>query len=53
MVTLVNCFEVPEGREEEFFTLWQEVNDYMRTKPGYVGHRLHRAITPKARLFAS
>jgi heme-degrading monooxygenase HmoA len=44
-VTLVNCFDVPAGREDEFFTLWQEVNAYMRQKPGYLGHRLHRAVS--------
>lgn len=49
MVTLVNCFEVPAGREEEFFTLWQQVNAYMRNKRGYVGHKLHRSLAPDAR----
>ena len=47
-VTLVNCFEVPAGREDEFFRLWQQVNDYMQTKPGYLGHKLHRALGPDA-----
>lgn len=23
VVTLVNCFVIPKGREEEFFALWQ------------------------------
>src|SRR5689334_4323810 len=49
MVTLVNCFEVPSGREEEFFSLWQQVNNYMRGKHGYVEHRLHRSLGPEAR----
>lgn len=49
MVTLVNCFEIPAGSEDEFFSLWQEVNTYMRSKPGYLGHKLHRAIAPDAR----
>jgi len=47
-VTLVNSFEVPAGQEEQFFTLWQEVNAYMRAKPGYLGHQLHRALAPQA-----
>ncbi len=47
-VTLVNCFEIPVGREEEFFALWEQVNRYMRTKPGYLGHRLHRSVAPDA-----
>lgn len=47
-VTLVNCFEVPAGREDDFFSLWQTVNNYMRSKPGYLGHKLHRSIAPHA-----
>ena len=48
MVVLVNCFKVPAGREEEFFALWQQVNSYMRAKPGYLSHKLHRSIAPDA-----
>ena len=48
MVTLVNCFEVPAGREDEFFAMWTEVNDYMRHKPGYLGHTLHKSLAPGA-----
>jgi heme-degrading monooxygenase HmoA len=47
-VTLINCFEVPAGREDEFFGLWKQVNAYMQTKPGYLEHKLHRAILPDA-----
>ncbi len=47
-VTLVNCFEVPAGREPEFFDLWKQVNKYMRTKKGYLGHALHRSLNPDA-----
>ncbi len=47
-VTLVNCFEIPAGREGEFFALWEQVNGYMKTKPGYLGHRLHRSLAPDA-----
>jgi hypothetical protein len=25
MVTLVNCFEIPAGRDDELFSLWQQV----------------------------
>jgi heme-degrading monooxygenase HmoA len=49
MITLVNCFEVPAGREEEFCALWREVNSYMRKKQGYVEHKLHRSLFAKAR----
>lgn len=47
-VTLVNCFQVPQGREQEFFSLWQQVNSYMRGKKGYLGHKLHRSLAPDA-----
>ena len=49
MITLVNCFEIPAGREDEFFALWQRVNGYMRAKPGYLGHKLHRSLAVDAR----
>lgn len=48
-VRLINCFEVPAGREEEFLTLFGEMNDYMAARPGYVGNRLHRSLAPDAR----
>lgn len=49
VVTLVNCFEIPAGREDEFFALWQQVNTYMRQKRGYLEHKLHRSLTPDAK----
>jgi len=48
-VTLVNCFEIPAGRDDEFFSLWEQVNNYMRQKKGYLGHKLHRSLAPDAR----
>jgi heme-degrading monooxygenase HmoA len=48
-VPFVNCFEVPAGREDEFLDRWTEVNTYMRAKPGFVSHRLHRSLSPEAR----
>ena len=48
-VTLVNCFEIPAGREDEFFALWQQINNYMRAKKGYLGHKLHRSLSADAR----
>lgn len=47
-ITLVNCFEIPSGREEEFLALWQQVNNYMREKKGYLEHKLHRSLLPDA-----
>ena len=48
-IILVNCFEVPAGREEEFFKRWQQVNAYMRKKKGYLEHKLHRSLASDAR----
>ncbi len=48
-VRLINCFEVPEGRDEEFLAAFRGVNAYMVSKPGYLGHELHRSLTPQAR----
>lgn len=44
-VVFINCFEVPSERDDEFLRLWREVNAYMRAKPGYRSHKLHRAIS--------
>jgi heme-degrading monooxygenase HmoA len=49
VVTLINCFEVPAGREEEFFAAFKKVNAYMRAKQGYVSHKMHRSLAPDAR----
>ena len=48
-VVFINLFEVPADRDEEFLAEWREVNDYMRNKPGYQGHRLHRALAGDAK----
>jgi heme-degrading monooxygenase HmoA len=48
-VVFVNCFEVPDGRDDAFSKLWTDVNDYMRRQPGYLGHRLVRALTADSR----
>jgi heme-degrading monooxygenase HmoA len=49
MVRLINCFEVPADRDDEFLARFREVNAYMAGKPGYRGHRLHRALAADAR----
>jgi heme-degrading monooxygenase HmoA len=49
VVRFINCFEVPAGRDEEFLELWREVNAHMSAQPGYLRHRLHRAVAPEAR----
>jgi heme-degrading monooxygenase HmoA len=49
VVTLINCFEVQAGREEEFFSAFKTVNTYMRGKKGYIGHKMHRSLAADAR----
>ena len=46
---LINTFEVPAEREDEFLANWQRVADYVATQPGYVSTRLHRALSPDSR----
>jgi heme-degrading monooxygenase HmoA len=49
VITLINCFEVPAGRDQEFFSAFKTVNAYMRGKKGYVGHKMHRSLAADAR----
>ena len=46
---LINVFEVPEGRDEEFLTGWEEAKQFMEQQPGYVSTALHRSLDPSAR----
>jgi heme-degrading monooxygenase HmoA len=49
MIRYINLFEVPEGREDEFFAMFLEVNAHMTAQPGYLGHRMHKSLAPDAR----
>jgi len=48
-ITFINLFDVPAGTDEEFMRFWSSVNEYMRAKPGYLSHRMHRSLAPEAR----
>jgi heme-degrading monooxygenase HmoA len=48
-VTFINAFEVPADADDDFQTRWETVNQYMRRKPGYLDHALHRSVTPGSR----
>ena len=48
-VTLINVFEVPEGRYEEALEMWEASRDVMAAQPGYISTRLHSALDPSAR----
>lgn len=45
----INSFQVPAGADEQFLTQWREVNATMSVRPGYLGHRLHRALVDTTR----
>src|SRR5436190_3961270 len=47
-VVLINAFEVPAGRDEEFLVTWEHARDWLRAQPGYLGTRLHRSLDPGA-----
>ena len=49
MVRFINCFEVPDGREDDFMAVFAEVNAHMAAQPGYLSHRLHRSLAPDAK----
>jgi heme oxygenase (mycobilin-producing) len=46
---LINVFEVPAEREEEFLQSWHAADALLRASSGYASTRLHRAVTPDAR----
>ena len=46
---LINVFEVPEGRDEEFLAGWEEAKRFMEQQRGYVSTALHRSLDPQAR----
>ena len=46
---LINVFEVPDGRDEEFLAGWEEGKRFMERQPGYVSTALHRSLDPQAR----
>ena len=48
-VTVINPFEVPQGREDEALSMWESFAAYFRNQPGYISTKLHKAISPDAR----
>jgi hypothetical protein len=47
IATLINVFEVPADREEEFLSLWEDADRLLRFQGGYVVTRLHGALMPR------
>lgn len=48
-ITVINPFEVPQGREDEALSMWEAFAEYFRKQPGYISTKLHKAINPEAR----
>src|ERR671915_918572 len=47
---LINPFEVSEDvNDDRFLEGWGRAADYMRSRPGFVATRLHRAVSPNPR----
>ena len=47
---LINPFEVSEDIDDDRFLVgWGKAADYMRSRPGFVGSRLHRAVSSNPR----
>jgi heme oxygenase (mycobilin-producing) len=47
-LALINAFEVPGDKAEEFIAAWEKTRDYLMSQPGYIDTALHQAITPGA-----
>ncbi len=47
-VVLINAFEVPAGKDEEFLQGWEAGRDFMQRQKGYVSTRLHSSLDPTA-----
>jgi heme oxygenase (mycobilin-producing) len=47
-VTLMNSFQVAEGRDAAFHALWERTSRYFTRQPGFRSLRLHRAVNPDA-----
>jgi heme oxygenase (mycobilin-producing) len=45
---LINAFEVPAGKDEEFISAWEGSRDVLRSRPGYVATQLHQSLSPDA-----
>jgi heme-degrading monooxygenase HmoA len=48
-VTLINIFEVPEGRQEGFVARWRDAAAYLRQQEGFISTRLHQSLDPSVR----
>ncbi|MDQ3859530.1 MAG: antibiotic biosynthesis monooxygenase [Actinomycetota bacterium] len=47
-LVLINAFEVPPDKDDEFIRGWEAARDYLQSQPGYVSTALHGALSPDA-----
>jgi heme-degrading monooxygenase HmoA len=49
-VVLINPFEVPAHvPADQFLAGWERAADLLKSRPGFIGSRLHRSLSPDAR----
>jgi len=48
-ITLINPFEVPEGKLEESIKYWEACRDFLKKQPGYISTELHQTIKDDAK----
>ncbi len=48
-ITLINSFEVPDGKLEASIKYWEACRDFLKGQPGYISTKLHRSIKDDAR----
>jgi heme-degrading monooxygenase HmoA len=49
MVTLINVFSVPNGKESDFVTWWQEVKTNITAQEGFISGKFHQSIKTGSR----
>lgn len=47
--TLINSFEVPNGKLEESIIYWEACRDFLKNQPGYISTKLHQSIKDDSR----
>ena len=43
-ITVINPFEVPQGREDEALSMWETFAEYFRKQPGYISTKPHSKV---------
>ncbi len=48
-VTLINVFEVSQGKEQEAIKMWESARDFLKNQQGYISTQLHESFDESAR----